>query len=121
VRLPWQFYVSGIFRAQSGFHYSVAALTPVDVDGDGVFNGIDFAAGRNRFQAPGYRNVDVRFSKRFALREGVHIQAIFEFFNLLNRPNPAAVVQQQNMGLRHGTPLQYLPGREGQAGLRLEF
>src|ERR1051326_249420 len=39
VSLPWQMQVSGIFRAQSGFHFSVSSLTPVDVDGDGLLNG----------------------------------------------------------------------------------
>lgn len=46
VTLPWQLAIS-IFRAQSGFHFSVAAPAPVDVDGDGLLNGIDFIAGRN--------------------------------------------------------------------------
>jgi len=51
----------------------------------------------------------------------VQVQTIFEFFNLLNRANPAAVEQLENVSTPLGTPLQYLPGREGQAGLRIEF
>jgi hypothetical protein len=47
---------------------------------------------------------------------------MFEFFNLLNRANPAAVEQLENVSSTPlGKPLQYLPGREGQVGLRIEF
>ncbi|MGH9632037.1 MAG: TonB-dependent receptor, partial [Bryobacteraceae bacterium] len=120
-RLPWQFDLSGIFRAQSGFHFSAMAQKPVDVDGDGLLNGVDFLAGRNHFQAPPYANLDMRLSKRFAISERVRVQTMFEFFNLLNRANPAAVQQLQNTSPALGTPLQFLPGREGQVGLRLDF
>jgi outer membrane receptor protein involved in Fe transport len=121
VMLPWQFQVSGIFRAQSGFHFSASPLTPVDVDGDGLLNGIDFLAGRNHFVAPSYINFDARFSKRFSLGEKVRAQVMVEFFNLLNRANPAAVQQFKNLATPLGTPIQNLPGREGQLGLRFEF
>jgi hypothetical protein len=121
VSLPWQLELSGIFRAQSGFHFSVAAAAPVDVDGDGVLNGVDFLAGRNHFVAPPYFNVDLRLSKRFSISEKVRAQFIFEFFNLLNRANPAAVQQFQNLSIPVGKPLQSLPGREGQVGVRIDF
>jgi len=51
----------------------------------------------------------------------VHVQAIFELFNLLNRANPAAVEQFQNVPTLLGGSLQFLPGREGQVALRIEF
>ncbi|HBB86532.1 MAG TPA: hypothetical protein DC047_02825 [Blastocatellia bacterium] len=121
VTLPWQLAISGIFRAQSGFHFSVAAAAPVDVDGDGLLNGIDFIAGRNHFQSAPNINLDMRVAKRFSLREKIRGQVIFEFFNLLNRANPAAVQQFQNLSISVGQPLQSLPGREGQLGLRLDF
>jgi outer membrane receptor protein involved in Fe transport len=122
VLLPSKFEVSGIFRVQSGFHFSGIPLALTDADGGGLYNGVDFGVGRNHFQAPPYANVDARFSRRFTIRERVHLQAIFEFFNLLNRANPAAVEQYQTVSSTPlGKPLQYLPGREGQAGLRLEF
>jgi signal transduction histidine kinase/DNA-binding LytR/AlgR family response regulator len=41
VRLPGLLELSGIFRVQSGFHFSTSALRPVDVDGDGILNGVD--------------------------------------------------------------------------------
>ena len=91
VDLPWQFQISGIFRAQSGFHFSRFDEASRDPDGNGNFNGIDFTAGRNAFTAPPFVNLDLRFSKRFDIGERVKVQLLFEFFNLLNRQNPAAV------------------------------
>ena len=43
VSLPWQFQVSGIFRAQSGFHHNRLwqGTTLIDPDGDGNTNSID--------------------------------------------------------------------------------
>ena len=121
VSLPWQLQISGIFRAQSGFHFSASPLTPVDVDGDGILNGVDFLAGRNHFQAPPYINLDMRFARRFSITERVRVEVLIEFFNVLNRANPAAVQQFQNPSIPPGTPLQYLPGREGQVGVRIDF
>lgn len=121
LRLPWHFEISSIFQAQSGFHFSDILQNPVDVDGDGLFNGVDFFTGRNHFEAPPYIDLDTRFSRWFTIKERVRIQALFEFFNLLNRPNPAAVEQYQSMPIPLGKPLQVLPGREGQVGLRIEF
>jgi len=121
VSLPWQLELSGIFRGQSGFHFSAAAHSPIDVDGDGLLNGIDFVAGRNRFVAPPFINLDVRFSRRFAIAEKLKAQLILEFFNLFNRANPAAVQQFQNLAAPFGKALQVLPGREGQIGVRVDF
>jgi hypothetical protein len=48
LELPWQFQVSGIFRAQSGFHFSRKRLALEDPDGDGTFNGIDHGRCRTK-------------------------------------------------------------------------
>ena len=120
--LPWQFQISGIFRAQSGFHYSRQPLALEDQDGDGTFNAIDHVPGRNAFTAPPFVNMDLRVAKKFTLTERVKLQAMFEFFNLFNRQNPAAIQAQQNIvNSPFGSLRQVLPGREGQVGLRLEF
>ena len=122
VELPWQFQISGIFRAQSGFHYSRQPLALEDPDGDGTFNAIDHAAGRNFFTSPAFVNLDIRFGKRFNITERVKLEALFEFFNMFNHQNPAAVQTQQNIvNSPFGSLRQVLPGREGQVGLRLEF
>ena len=126
VDLPWQFQISGIFRAQSGFHFSKFDEASIDHDGNGNFTGIDVLSGRNRFTAPPYVTLDTRFSKRFDLGERVKIQLLLEFFNLLNRQNAAAVQSRADSPLRptlrpFGTADQVLPGREGQVGVRISF
>ncbi|PYT58917.1 MAG: hypothetical protein DMG35_16000, partial [Acidobacteria bacterium] len=127
VQFPWKVDFSGIFRAQSGFHYSAGfAVNPPDVDGDGNFNGVDFLQGRNHFVAPAFVNFDMRIAKRINFGERVRFHAYLEFFNLLNRANPAAVNGLPPTGTNPTAPkfaqvLQVLPGREGQVGVRIEF
>ncbi len=122
VDLPWKFQISGIFRAQSGFHFSRFDALNRDPDGNGNFNGIDFTAGRNAFVAPAFVNVDLRFAKRFDVSERVKLQLLFEFFNLLNRQNPAAIQNRENiLNQPFGSTTQVLPGREGQIGFKIEF
>lgn len=116
--LPWQVQISGIFRAQSGFHFSRTGSS-ADPDGNGTLQGIDIVAGRNAFTSPAYVNLDMRFTKRFDIGERFKVHALFEFFNLLNRQNPAAV--ETVVPATFGTLKQVLPGREGQIGLRVEF
>ncbi|HSE23931.1 MAG TPA: TonB-dependent receptor [Pyrinomonadaceae bacterium] len=119
--LPWDLEISGIFRAQSGFHYSRTGANE-DPDGDGTFNTIDHGLGRNAFTSPPFVNLDMRFSKRFNITERFKVEALFEFFNLLNRQNPAAVETETTIATRpFGSLKQVLPGREGQVGLRIEF
>ena len=124
VVLPYQIQLSGIFRAQSGFHFSRAPLSTVlvDPDGDAFVNDIDVNAGRNAFTAPPFVNLDMRFAKRFNLTERVKLQVLFEFFNVFNRKNPAAVGRAQDIALQpFGSTRQVLNGREGQFGFRIEF
>jgi hypothetical protein len=122
VNLPWQFQIGGIFRAQSGFHFSRFDALNRDPDGNGNFNGIDFTAGRNAFTAPPFVNFDMRFSKQFDIGERVKVQLLFEFFNLLNRQNPSAIQNRENIASEpFGSTTQVLPGREGQIGFRISF
>jgi hypothetical protein len=121
LELPWQLQISGIFRAQSGFHFSQQGASE-DPDGDGTFNTINHGPGRNAFTAPPFVNLDLRFAKRFNITERVKVQALFEFFNVFNRQNPAAVETRPAVTDSPFNSLrQVLPGREGQVGLRLEF
>ena len=124
VELPYQFQVSGIFRAQSGFHFSQAPASGVlvDPDGDASVNGIDVNAGRNAFTTPPFVNLDIRVAKRFNITSGVKARVLLEFFNLFNRQNPAAVGRRQDVALEpFGNATQVLPGREAQIGFRIEF
>jgi len=122
VDLPWQFQISSIFRAQSGFHFSRFDELNRDPDGNGNFNSIDFTAGRNAFTAPPLYTLDMRFSKRFDITERVRLELLLEFFNVTNRQNPASVFNRVNRPTEpFGLASQVLPGREGQVGFRLQF
>jgi hypothetical protein len=130
VQLPWKVELAGIFRAQSGFHYSVSpANGGPDFDGDGLFNGAGLyfdglgnpLYARNSQTAPPFVNMDLRISKRFNIGERVKAQVLFEMFNLFNRDNPAAVQTLEGGNPNLGSTLQYLPGREGQLGVRFDF
>jgi hypothetical protein len=127
VELPWRIQLSSLFRAQSGFRYTQSALVPLDEDGNNNFNGRDPKTARNAFTAPHFVNMDLRVAKTFRITERVKAQALFEFFNLFNSANPAAInINQNNSPLTAGEPIfgtvsEYLPGREGQFGIRLEF
>jgi hypothetical protein len=65
--------------------------------------------------------MDLRIAKTFVIRERFRVQGLFEFFNLFNRGNAAAIQIQQSQGPLFGTTSQWLPGREGQVGLKFEF
>jgi hypothetical protein len=65
--------------------------------------------------------MDLRVAKTFVVRERFRVQAMFEFFNLFNNANPAAIQNLESQADTLGTVSQRLPGREGQVGLRIEF
>jgi hypothetical protein len=121
VQLPWKIQFSSLFRAQSGFRYTESSANPIDQDGNGNFGGRDLKTGRNAFTAPPFVNMDMRVAKTWVIRERFRVQGLFEFFNLFNNGNPAAIQIQQSTGPLFGTVSQRLPGREGQIGLRIEF
>ena len=124
VELPYEFLVSGIFRAQSGFHFSrqPANGVLVDPDGDASVNAIDVDAGRNAFTAPPFVNLDMRVSKRFGIGGRAKAEVLIEFFNVFNRQNPAAVGRRADIPIEpFADPTQVLRGREGQIGFRIEF
>jgi hypothetical protein len=121
VELPWKIQFSSLFRAQSGFRYTAVAKQPVDLDANGTFTGRDLKTGRNAFSAPPFVNMDLRIAKTWVIRERFRIQGLFEFFNLFNNANAAAIQTQQAQAATFGTVSQRLPGREGQVGLKLEF
>jgi len=61
-----------------------------------VFNGLHYIrlgnAGRNELMGPGLVNLDFSLLKNITLTEAVHMQFRVEAFNVLNRPNFAAPV-----------------------------
>lgn len=121
VQLPWRIQFSSLFRAQSGFRFTAGAVAPLDQDGNSNFNGRDLQTGRNAFSAPAFVNMDLRVAKTWVIRDRFRLQGLFEFFNLFNNANAAAMQTQQAQAATFGTVSQRLPGREGQIGLKLEF
>jgi Carboxypeptidase regulatory-like domain/TonB dependent receptor/TonB-dependent Receptor Plug Domain len=123
IHLPWDTQFTGIFRSQTGFHYSrYFTGDGSDGDGDGLTNGIDWTPpGRNGFTAPPNTNLDIRAAKAFEFHERYTLNLYFEMFNLFNNGNPAAVQQLPMQPAPFGSIIQRLPGREGQVGLRFAF
>jgi Carboxypeptidase regulatory-like domain/TonB-dependent Receptor Plug Domain/TonB dependent receptor len=121
VHLPWKIQFSSIFRAQSGFRYSAIAAAPLDQDGNQNFNGRDLKTARNAFSAPPFVNMDLRIARTWVIRERFRVQGLFEFFNLFNNANAAAMQNQQAQASTFGTVSEWLPGRQGQIGLKFEF
>ena len=121
VQIPYKIQFSGIFRAQSGFHYTATAAVPVDQVGNGNYGNRDLKTGRNQFVSPLYVDQDIRVSRTFTLHDTIKFQPIFEYFDLFNNGNPAAIQVQQSTGSQFGTISQRLPGRQGEVALRIEF
>jgi len=121
--LPYHFQFSGIFRAQSGFAYTLLSNNPPDVDGDGLYGGRDLNFIRNSNRAPKFVNMDTRVSKAFSLGESKRLNLYFEMFNLFNNANMAGITQYETLpgNAQPPTTTETLPGREGQAGLRFDF
>jgi len=120
LQLPWRIEFTSILRAQSGFRFTAVAVHPVDEDGNGNFGPRDLKTGRNQFSGPVFVNMDSRIAKSFALRERYKLTVMFEFFNLFNNANAAAMQTQQSVA-NFDTVSEWLPGREGQLGLKFEF
>lgn len=119
--LPGKLELSGIARWASGFPYSPANFESIDVDGNLNILGRDPRVGRNAETGPSFANLDVRLARTFRLGARIDATVLVEVFNALNEQNPAAVETQPRRLTALGEPLQVLPGREGQLGLRLEF
>ncbi len=121
--LPLGFQLSGIFRAQSGFAYTLASNNPPDVDGDGLYGSRDLNYIRNSNRAPVYINLDTRVAKAFQITESKRLNLYFETFNLFNNANLAGITQYETLpdASQPPTTTQTLPGREGQVGLRFDF
>ena len=125
VELPWQIQISGIFRAQSGFHFSrqPASGVLVDPDGDASVNAHRRQRRAQCFHRRRRSSISTCDSPSGSTSpSGVKAQVLLEFFNVLNRQNPAAVGRRQDVALEpFGRPTQVLPGREGQIGFRIEW
>jgi hypothetical protein len=121
VRLPWKIQFTSIVRAQSGFRYTAVAAEPVDQDGNGNYGPRDLKTARNAFTAPVFANMDSRIAKTWVFRERYSLTGMFEFFNMFNKANAAAIQSQQSIPATFGQVSEWLPGRQGQVALKFEF
>jgi hypothetical protein len=99
----WQPHVAGLGTARyvvngwtiapdimlgSGFPFTAVAGS--DLNGDGVNNDYPLWGSRNNFRGPGFKEVNVRLSRRFQLYgERLSLEVIGEAENLMNTTNPA--------------------------------
>lgn len=121
LQLPLDFQVSAILRWTSGFHFSRGATVPQDPDGNLNFRFRDIDFVKNSYEAPDFENVDLRVAKFFPIGDRVRATVLVEVFNALNEKNAAAVEAFPGRPTPFGQPLQVLPGREVQIGLRFEL
>jgi hypothetical protein len=95
-------------------YFNTGAFT---VNAPGTFGN----SGKNLFQGPPFKNVDLAFAKNWTIVEGYRLQFRWEMFNALNHPsfaNPDANVQDGNYGKVTGLASQ---ARVMQAGLKFTF
>jgi hypothetical protein len=88
--------------------------------------GCDGNLGRNTFVTPGFFQMDLRLSRRFALGERMKLDVIADGFNLLNRTNVAAVNQgcdptDPSGCLAAGQPTAAFDARQFQFALKLSW
>ena len=57
----------------------------------------------------------------FRLSDHIQLEALMEFFNILNRANPRQVQGTADATVPFGKVTQALPGREGQVAIKIEF
>ncbi len=82
--------LSGILSVQSGFPYS--GVVNFDLNNDGnPFSDRTPGQPRNTFRLPTTVSLDPRITRNVSIREGVHLQFIWEAFNVLNQSNITGV------------------------------
>jgi hypothetical protein len=143
-RLPFALQVSSIVTAASGRPFTPLAGADLNGDGDGGAFPPDRArrnpadpdssVGRNSETMPRLVTVDVRLSKRIALRGRAAIVVLAEAFDLLNRSNfsevnavfgrgafPAEPQRDAEGRVTYGLFEQALPPRQVQLAVRASF
>jgi hypothetical protein len=103
----------------AGTSFSVPGVTTLGFGCDGNL-------GRNPYVTPGFFQLDLRLSRRFAMGERVKLDVIADGFNLLNRQNVAAVNQVCNPSdpsgcLAAGQPTATYDARQFQFALKLSW
>jgi len=82
--------VSGILSVQSGLPYS--GLVNFDLNNDGnPFSDRTPGQPRNTFRLPTTVSLDPRITRSVSIREGIHLQFMWEAFNVFNQSNVTGV------------------------------
>jgi carboxypeptidase family protein len=113
------FVVPNTCLTNAGTSFSMPGVTTLGAGCDGNL-------GRNPYVTPGFFQVDLRLSRRFAMGERVKLDVIADGFNLLNRQNVAAVNQLCNPTdpsgcLAAGQPTATYDARQFQFALKLSW
>ncbi len=112
--LPLDFRVSAVLFHRDGNAFSPRGI--VDTDGDGLVDQRDLSVPRNSFRVDDFTSLDIRLEKPFQLPDGYEINLLIDVFNVTNERNVANV--NPVSGPDFGTPNEFFPGREIQAGVR---
>jgi len=136
--LPHAIQVSSIATVASGRPYTVLAGADLNGDGNGgafppdrvrrVPSDPNSSLGRNSHTLPMHATVDVRVSRRFALGQRSSVEAIVEFFNVLNRTNFTEINNIFGTGAFPTAPLptfgrfeKAAPPRQAQLAAKVRF
>ncbi len=131
--------IAPVFQFYSGIPYNGNVSGSLSGTQAGSLNGAGSSSNRlpllarNAFSGPNVKNVDLRVSRRFFIKEGINIEFLGEVFNLLNRTQFTNV--NSTMYALSGTTLTYQAAfgtiseagatlyreRQIQLGLRFKF
>jgi hypothetical protein len=138
-RLLRDYQLSTIITLNSGPPYNLLAGEDINMNGDGGAGDRPAGLGRDVGIAPGFANVDMRFSRSVSIKERFRIQGFVEVFNLFNRVNidpneldrtfPPDAQGNFQLPPKEGgryivTPDRYrgsFPAREFQLGFKISF
>lgn len=90
IQLPWKMEIAPVFRYNSGQPIDPGAGSDVNGDtstSDRAFQAVGLPFKRNAFRNRGFKTMDLRFLKTFALGEKAKLQFSTEMFNLMNFDN----------------------------------
>jgi hypothetical protein len=132
--------IAPIFQYYTGFPYDGLVSSNL---GGGTAGGLNGASSsnnrlplleRNAFTAPSVKNVDLRLSRKFYIKEGFNVEILGEAFNILNRTQFTGVnTRMYNLNSNNTLTFDPLFGslaeaggtlyreRQVQIGLRLQF
>jgi hypothetical protein len=132
--------IAPVFQYYTGFPYDGLVSGNLSSGTAGNLNGAASSSNRlpllerNQFSAPSVKNVDLRLSRKFYIKEGFNVEVLGEAFNLFNRTQFTGVnTRMYNLNSNNTLTFDPLFGtlseaggtlyreRQVQLGLRLQF